>query len=108
MFEKITFQQAVKQSQGTNFYKRLGVDSRATQEQITSAHKKLAVVLYPDRNPDQQEAAQTAMKKVNEAATILKDPDKRAAYDQKQSSSQQSTTQHSSWQQSSNRGQDWS
>ncbi|MGB0570992.1 MAG: molecular chaperone DnaJ [Alphaproteobacteria bacterium] len=63
-----------------DFYQTLGVDRGADAATLKSAYRKLAKELHPDRNPDDAEA-ERRFKEVNQAYDILKDDDKRAAYD---------------------------
>lgn len=63
-----------------NYYDILGVDKKATPEQIKAAYRKLAMKYHPDRNQG-DEAAAEKFKEVNEAHETLSDSQKRAAYD---------------------------
>ncbi len=63
-----------------NYYDILGVDKKATPEQIKSAYRKLAMKYHPDRNQG-DEAAAEKFKEINEANETLSDEQKRAAYD---------------------------
>ena len=63
-----------------DYYEVLGVDRSAEAGQLKSAYRKLAMKLHPDRNPD-DEAAEQSFKEVNEAYDVLRDEEKRAAYD---------------------------
>ncbi len=63
-----------------DLYKVLGVDKSASAEEIKKAYRKLAMKLHPDQNKDNPKAEEE-FKKVNEAYDILKDEQKRAAYD---------------------------
>ncbi len=63
-----------------NYYDILGVDKKATPEQIKSAYRKLAMKYHPDRNQGDAEAAEK-FKEINEANETLSDEQKRAAYD---------------------------
>lgn len=63
-----------------DLYKLLGVDRRATQEEIKTAYKKLALRYHPDKNPGVTEA-HDLFQEINEAYRILSDPKKRKEYD---------------------------
>ncbi|MBQ8394795.1 MAG: molecular chaperone DnaJ [Clostridia bacterium] len=63
-----------------NYYDILGVDKKATPEEIKAAYRKLAMKYHPDRNQG-DEAAAEKFKEVNEAHETLSDQQKRAAYD---------------------------
>lgn len=63
------------------YYKLLGVDKNATQEQIKKAYRKKAKTLHPDRHPDEHEKYQELFQEVQAANEVLKDPQKRALYD---------------------------
>jgi molecular chaperone DnaJ len=62
------------------YYETLAVERSATETDIKAAFRKQAMQWHPDRNPG-DESAEHRFKEVNEAYEILKDPDKRAAYD---------------------------
>ena len=63
-----------------DYYELLGVSRTASADDIKKAFRKLAMQHHPDRNPGSKEA-ERKFKDVNHAYDILKDPDKRAAYD---------------------------
>jgi molecular chaperone DnaJ len=62
------------------YYETLSVERTATEIDIKTAFRKQAMQCHPDRNPGDTEA-EHRFKEVNEAYEVLKDPDKRAAYD---------------------------
>lgn len=64
-----------------DYYKILGVDKSASDEDIKKAYRKLARKLHPDLNPNDPEA-QKKFQQVNEANEVLSDPEKRKKYDQ--------------------------
>lgn len=63
-----------------DYYAILGVAKTATEDELKKAYRKLAMQYHPDRNKDNKEA-EAKFKEVSEAYEILKDPQKRAAYD---------------------------
>eukprot|EP00051_Salpingoeca_urceolata_P002264 m.48570 g.48570 ORF g.48570 m.48570 type:complete len:406 (+) comp12012_c0_seq1:461-1678(+) len=67
---------------GKDYYDVLGVSRDADEAAIRKAYRKLAMKWHPDRNPDNQEAAEDKFKEVSEAYEVLSDPDKRKTYDQ--------------------------
>ncbi|MEM9104636.1 MAG: molecular chaperone DnaJ [Pseudomonadota bacterium] len=64
-----------------DFYETLGVSRGVNEKELKSAFRKLAMKYHPDKNPDDAEA-ERQFKEINEAYETLKDPQKRAAYDQ--------------------------
>ena len=63
-----------------DYYKTLGVEKSASQEEIKKAYRKLALKYHPDRNKDDKNAEEQ-FKAVNEAYAVLSDAEKRKQYD---------------------------
>jgi molecular chaperone DnaJ len=63
-----------------DYYKTLGVDKKATPEQIKKAYRKLARQYHPDRNPGDKDA-EARFKEISQAHDVLGDPEKRKQYD---------------------------
>lgn len=63
-----------------DYYRILGVSRNATQDEIKSAFRKLALKYHPDRNPGDKEA-EAKFKEINEAYEVLSNPEKRKIYD---------------------------
>lgn len=63
-----------------DYYEILGVSRTATESELKSAYRKLALQFHPDRNPGNAEAEEK-FKEASEAYGVLSDADKRAAYD---------------------------
>ena len=62
------------------YYESLLIERTATDADIKAAFRKQAMACHPDRNPGDNDA-EHRFKEINEAYEVLKDPDKRAAYD---------------------------
>lgn len=63
-----------------DFYQVLGADKKASADDLKKAYRKLAMQYHPDKNPGDK-AAEQKFKEINEAYDVLKDEQKRAAYD---------------------------
>lgn len=64
-----------------DYYKILGVDRTASEDEIKRAYRKLALQYHPDRNPGDKKA-EDKFKEINEAYQVLSDAEKRKRYDQ--------------------------
>ena len=64
-----------------DYYRILGLNKNATEEEIKKAYRKLARKHHPDLNPNDKEA-HLMFQQINEANEVLSDPEKRKKYDQ--------------------------
>lgn len=64
----------------SDYYKTLGVEKNASAEDLKKAYRKLAMKYHPDKNKDDK-VAEAKFKEISEAYDVLKDDQKRAAYD---------------------------
>ncbi|XP_010191281.1 PREDICTED: dnaJ homolog subfamily B member 5-like, partial [Mesitornis unicolor] len=65
---------------GKDYYKILGIQSCANEDEIKKAYRKMALKYHPDKNKDP--SAEEKFKEIAEAYDVLSDPKKRAVYDQ--------------------------
>ena len=64
-----------------DYYEVLGITKDATEKDIKKAYRKLAFKWHPDKNPDNKKEAEEKFKEINEAYSVLSDPDKKRQYD---------------------------
>ena len=64
----------------SDYYKDLGVEKTATEDEIKKAYRSMAFKYHPDRNPGDK-AAEEKFKAINAAYEVLSDPTKRKNYD---------------------------
>ncbi|NWV13109.1 DNJB8 protein, partial [Ptilonorhynchus violaceus] len=65
-----------------DYYKVLGLQKSASQDDIKKSYHKLALKWHPDKNPRNKEEAEKKFKEIVEAYEILSDPQKRSLYDE--------------------------
>ena len=63
-----------------DYYKILGLERNASEDEVRKAYRKLAMQYHPDRNSNDKQAEER-FKEINEAYQVLNDPKKRAHYD---------------------------
>jgi molecular chaperone DnaJ len=68
-------------NQKRDYYEVLGIGRDASDQEIKSAYRRLAMQHHPDRNPESQEEAEEKFKEITEAYSVLADAQKRAGYD---------------------------
>ncbi|MGD0278866.1 MAG: DnaJ C-terminal domain-containing protein [Smithella sp.] len=64
-----------------DYYQVLGIDKKASADEIKKAYRKLALKWHPDKNPNNK-GAEEKFKKISEAYAVLSDTEKRQQYDQ--------------------------
>ena len=67
---------------GVDYYKVLGVDRGASDDDLKKAYRKLAMRWHPDKNPTTKKEAEAKFKQISEAYEVLSDFQKRTIYDQ--------------------------
>ena len=71
-----------------DYYKILGVDKNASEDEIKKSYKKLAIQFHPDKfateSEEKKKEAEEKFKEINEAYSVLSDKEKRAQYDNPQ------------------------
>jgi len=63
-----------------DYYRTLGLNQGASQEEVKKAYRRLALKYHPDRNRDDS-GAEDIFKEIGEAYAVLSDPEKRSIYD---------------------------
>ena len=69
-------------SEKRDYYEVLGLKKGASDDEIKKAYRKMAIKYHPDRNLNNKEEAEAHMKEINEAYDVLKDPQKKAQYEE--------------------------
>jgi curved DNA-binding protein len=64
-----------------DYYQILGIDKKASADEIKKAYRKLAIKWHPDKNPNNKAASEEKFKKISEAYAVLSDTEKRQQYD---------------------------
>lgn len=64
-----------------DYYAVLGVDRKATEDEIKKAYKRMALQWHPDKNPNNADEATKKFKEIAEAFACLSDAEKRKRYD---------------------------
>ena len=67
---------------GRDYYGILGVDKKASQDDIKKAYRRAALKWHPDKNQENREEAEAKFKDIAEAYDVLSDPEKKTIYDQ--------------------------
>ena len=65
-----------------DYYKILSLNNNASADEIKKAYRKSAMQYHPDRNHGKEDWANEKFKVINEAFSVLGDPEKRRQYDQ--------------------------
>lgn len=71
-----------REEMGVDYYRILGVDKNAKDDELKKAYRKLAMKWHPDKNPNNKKEAEAKFKQISEAYDVLSDPEKRAVYDE--------------------------
>lgn len=89
-----------------DYYKTLGINKNATEDEIKKAYRKLARKYHPDLNPNDTEANKK-FQQINEANEVLSDAEKRKKYDAYGENWQHAEAYENAKQQSQNQSQNW-
>ena len=89
-----------------DYYKTLGINKNATEDEIKKAYRKLARKYHPDLNPNDKEANKK-FQQINEANEVLSDPEKRKKYDAYGENWQHAEAYENARQQSQSQSQNW-
>jgi len=65
-----------------DYYEVLGVSKSASADEVKKAYRRLAMKFHPDRNKEDDGASEKKFKEAKEAYEVLKNPEKKATYDQ--------------------------
>ncbi|KAM9655795.1 dnaJ homolog subfamily B member 8 [Morphnus guianensis] len=76
-----TFEQPHLSFEMVDYYKVLGLQKSASQDDVKKSYRKLALKWHPDKNPSNKVEAEKQFKAVAEAYEVLSDPQKRLLYD---------------------------
>ncbi len=74
-------EQEVLYDPANDYYKFFGVQSSATMDEIRQVYRQRAKIVHPDHNPRRRAWAETQFRQLNDAYTVLADPDLREEYD---------------------------
>ena len=90
-----------------DFYEVLGVSSNASESEIKTAYRKLALIWHPDKNPDNQEEACIKFREISHAYDVLSKPESRQMFDRYGSEPESSRLQNQERRRSSRESDDY-